>query len=87
VAALLLTGGAGAAAPVGGQDVFPPHRSRAELEAHRDRLITERAALLDRYTPLHPSVAELTRQIEVLNSQIDMLEPPPETGPPRATGP
>lgn len=51
-----------------------PYRDRAEIEAHIQTLEAERAALLGRYLPDHPLVRDVDRRLEILNTQLKMLE-------------
>ena len=51
-----------------------PYRDRAEIEAHIQTLEAERAALLGRYLPDHPLVRDVDRRLEILNTQLNMLE-------------
>ena len=51
-----------------------PYQSKAELRAHIDALLNERAEFLRAYTPQHPDIRDIDRQIRILEQQILMLE-------------
>jgi len=46
---------------------------RAAVEAHRAKLLEERAKLLTRYTERHPAIRDIDRKIHILEQQL--LEP------------
>lgn len=60
--------------------IKPPYRNKAEIQANIKALEDERAKLLTLYLPQHPYIKDIDRQLEILNSQLKMLEiaiPPP----------
>jgi uncharacterized membrane protein YvbJ len=54
--------------------VKPPYRNKAEIQANIKELEDERAKLLITYLPEHPDIKDIDRQLEILNSQLKMLE-------------
>jgi hypothetical protein len=52
----------------------PPLRSRAEIVRNIQSLEQQRADLLKRYTPGHPSVRELDLSLRLLRLQLDFLD-------------
>ncbi|MGC2049257.1 MAG: hypothetical protein WA635_11685 [Gallionella sp.] len=54
--------------------VKPPYRSKAEIQENIRALEDERAKLLTHYLPEHPDIKDIVRQLEILNSQLKMLE-------------
>jgi len=54
--------------------VKPPYRNRAEIQANIRALEDERAELLTHYLPQHPYIKGIDRELEILNSQLKMLE-------------
>lgn len=54
-------------------DVPSPYRSREEILAQIERLQTQRARLLTKYTPQHPNVVDLDRQIRLLERQLAVM--------------
>jgi hypothetical protein len=57
-------------------EIKPPYRSKAEIEAHIKALEAERGELLIRYYAQHPEIKDIDRRLEILNSQLQMLEQP-----------
>jgi uncharacterized protein involved in exopolysaccharide biosynthesis len=55
-------------------DVPSPYRSREEILGQIERLQTQRARLLTKYTPQHPNVVDLDRQIRLLQRQLAAME-------------
>ena len=53
--------------------IQPALRERAAVEAHRAKLLDERAKLLTRYTEQHPAIRDIDRKIHILEQQL--LEP------------
>ena len=53
--------------------IQPALRERAAVEAHRAKLLDERAKLLTRYTEQHPAIRDIDRKIGILDQQL--LEP------------
>lgn len=51
-----------------------PYRSKAEIQAHIKALEDERDKLLTRYLAQHPAIRDIDRRLEILNSQLNMLE-------------
>lgn len=56
--------------------VQPPYRSKAEIRANIEALEAERSKLLTDYYPQHPEIKDIDRRLEILNSQLPMLEQP-----------
>jgi len=54
--------------------VKPPFRSKAEIQANIEALEVERAQLLARYFTPHPEIKDIDRKLEILNTQLKMLE-------------
>ena len=54
-------------------EVPQPYESRGELLAVLEELQRRRATLLERYTPQHPDVVDLDRQIAIVRQQIEMV--------------
>jgi hypothetical protein len=54
--------------------IKPPYRNKAEIQANIRALEDERAKLLTRYLPQHPYIKDIDRELEILNSQLNMLE-------------
>lgn len=54
--------------------VKPPYRNKTEIQANIKELEDERAKLLITYLPEHPDIKDIDRQLEILNSQLKMLE-------------
>ena len=54
--------------------VKPPYRNKAEIQENIRALEDERAKLLTHYLPEHPIIKDIDRQLEILNSQLKMLE-------------
>jgi len=52
----------------------PPMRGRAEIVRNIQSLEQQRADLLKRYTPGHPSVRELDLSLRLLRLQLDFLD-------------
>jgi septal ring factor EnvC (AmiA/AmiB activator) len=57
-------------------EVQPPYRSKAEIQANIEALEAERSKLLTHYYPQHPEIKDIDRRLEILNSQLQMLEQP-----------
>jgi len=55
-------------------EVKPPYRSKEEIQAHIKSLEAERGELLTRYFAQHPAIKDIDRRLEILNSQLKMLE-------------
>ncbi|MBS1220372.1 MAG: hypothetical protein H6R21_3505 [Proteobacteria bacterium] len=56
--------------------VQPPYRSKAEIQANIEALEAERNKLLAHYYPQHPEIKDIDRRLEILYSQLQMLEQP-----------
>jgi hypothetical protein len=56
--------------------VQSPYRSKAEIQANIEALEAERSKLLTLYYPQHPDIKDIDRRLEILNSQLQMLESP-----------
>jgi len=56
--------------------VQPPYRSKTEIQANIEALEAERGKLLTRYSAQHPEIKDIDRRLEILNSQLQMLELP-----------
>lgn len=56
--------------------VEPPYRSKAEIQANIEALEAERGKLLTRYSAQHPEIKDIDRRLEILNSQLKLLESP-----------
>ncbi len=54
--------------------VKPPFRSKAEIQAHIEALEVERAQLLARYLAPHPEIRNIDRKLDILYTQLRMLE-------------
>ncbi len=57
-------------------EVQLPYRSKAEIQANIEALEAERGKLLTHYYPQHPEIKDIDRRLEILNSQLQMLEQP-----------
>ena len=55
-------------------DVPAPHRSAAEIRAHIRQLEAEKAKLSTKYTPEHPTIVDLERQIRMLQRQLELSQ-------------
>jgi uncharacterized protein involved in exopolysaccharide biosynthesis len=55
-------------------EVELPYRSKAEIEENITELEAERAELLTRYYAEHPEIKDIDRKLEILNTQLKMLE-------------
>ena len=55
-------------------EVKPPYRSKEEIQANIKSLEAERGELLTRYFAQHPAIKDIDRRLEILNSQLKMLE-------------
>jgi hypothetical protein len=55
-------------------EVAPPYRSKAEIQAQIKSLEAERSKLLVSYTAQHPSVTDIDRKLMILNKQLKMIE-------------
>jgi hypothetical protein len=55
-------------------DVAPPYRSKEEIQANISELEEERGRLLIGYTPQHPAIRDIDRELSILNSQLKMLQ-------------
>ena len=58
------------------QQVAPPYRSKAEIQAHIRALEDERGKLMSRYTAEHPAIRDIDRQLDMLQYQLERLEQP-----------
>ena len=56
--------------------VQPPYRSKVEIQANIEALEAERNKLLAHYYPQHPEIKDIDRRLEILYSQLQMLEQP-----------
>jgi hypothetical protein len=56
--------------------VQSPYRSKAEIQANIEALEVERSKLLTFYYPQHPDIKDIDRRLDILNSQLQMLESP-----------
>lgn len=56
--------------------VQSPYRSKAEILANIEALEAERGKLLSHYYPQHPEIKDIDRRLDILNSQLQMLEQP-----------
>ena len=54
--------------------IKPPYRNKAEIQANIKALEDERAKLLVQYLPQHPYIKDIDRELEILNSQLEMLK-------------
>jgi len=52
----------------------PPMRRRSEIEDNIRSLESKRAALLERYTDLHPAVREIDLSLRLLKLQLEMMD-------------
>jgi hypothetical protein len=55
-------------------EVAPPYRSKEEIQANISELEEERGRLLISYTPQHPAIRDIDRELSILNSQLKMLQ-------------
>lgn len=55
-------------------EVAPPYRNKAEIEAQIRSLEAERSKLLVNYTAQHPTVTDIDRKLVILNKQLKMIE-------------
>ena len=54
--------------------VQPPYRNKAEIQAQIRELEDERDKLLTHYLTPHPDIKDIDRRLEILNTQLKMLE-------------
>jgi hypothetical protein len=55
-------------------DVAPPYRNKAEIQAQITSLEAERSRLLVSYTAQHPAVRDIDRKLVILNNQLKTME-------------
>ena len=54
--------------------VKPPYRNKAEIQENIRALEDERAKLLTHYLPEHPDIKNIDRELDILNTQLKMVD-------------